>query len=30
MAEKPMQTDQNMTIGIPYYAWQETPKAEMK
>ena len=24
--EKPMQTDQNMTIGIPYYAWQETPK----
>ena len=21
-----MQTDQNMTIGIPYYAWQETPK----
>ena len=23
--EKPMQTDQNMTIGIPTYAWQETP-----
>ena len=23
--EKPIQTDQNMTIGIPTYAWKETP-----
>jgi len=23
--EKPIQTDQNMTIGIPTYAWQEKP-----
>ena len=23
--EKPIKTDQNMTIGIPTYAWEETP-----